>query len=98
MTEVGPTGGPPAAAAACSPRPTPVCCSMSFATRKELLDGLVPELRAMRDTRAAVPGCGTLEGESGMRAALFETLEWDCPLRGILSMHDLMAVPARRDG
>nr|WP_144208935.1 hypothetical protein [Mycobacterium tilburgii] len=34
-----------------------------------------------------------LEGASGIRTALFETLDWHSPLRGVLSMRDLLNVP-----
>ena len=34
-----------------------------------------------------------LEGPTGIRAALFETLEWPSPLLGIFSMKDLFRVP-----
>jgi hypothetical protein len=33
------------------------------------------------------------QGVAGIRAAIFETLDWASPIRGILSMRDLMAVP-----
>ncbi|WP_432855004.1 TrmB family transcriptional regulator [Amycolatopsis sp. CA-161197] len=93
MTEVGPTGRPAGRGRSVLTAADPGVLLDELATRKQLLDGLVPELRAMRDTQGSRPRVRYLEGESGMRAALFETLEWDCPLLGILSMHDLMAVP-----
>jgi predicted transcriptional regulator len=64
-----------------------------WATRRRVLDDVVPELRALFSTSRARPKVRYLEGASGIRTALFETLEWASPIRGILSMRDLMTVP-----
>jgi sugar-specific transcriptional regulator TrmB len=64
-----------------------------WATRKRVLDDLVPQLRALFSANRARPKVRYLEGETGIRTALFETLDWQSPLRGILSMRDLMTVP-----
>jgi predicted transcriptional regulator len=61
--------------------------------RKQLLDGLVPQLRAMHAKAGAQPRARYLEGSAGIRHALFQTLDWPSPLRGILSMRDLLTVP-----
>lgn len=64
-----------------------------WAMRRRVLDDLVPQLRALFSASRTRPKVRYLEGASGIRAALFETLEWDSPLCGILSMNDLMTVP-----
>jgi sugar-specific transcriptional regulator TrmB len=61
--------------------------------RKDLLEGLVPQLRAVLVKTGAKPRVRYLEGAAGIRTALFETLEWTSPLRGILSMRDVLSVP-----
>ncbi len=61
--------------------------------RKRQLDELVPQLRAMHAKSGAQPRARYLEGTAGIRTALFQTLEWPSPLRGILSMRDLLTVP-----
>lgn len=61
--------------------------------RRRVLEGLVPQLRAIQSKAGTAPRSRYLEGASGLRTALFETLEWASPLRGILSMHDLLSVP-----
>lgn len=64
-----------------------------WATRRRVLDDVVPQLRALFSASRSRPKVRYLEGAAGIRAALFETLEWQSPIRGILSMRDLMAVP-----
>lgn len=64
-----------------------------WSARRRVLDDLVPQLRALFSVSRARPKVRYLEGSAGIRAALFETLEWESPLRGILSMRDLMTVP-----
>lgn len=64
-----------------------------WAYRKNLLDDLVPRLRALRGDGQHQPRVRFMAGEAGIRSALFETLAWPSPLRGILSMKDLLAVP-----
>lgn len=61
--------------------------------RKQVLDGLVPQLRAMYAKAGTQPRARYLEGSAGIRHALFQTLDWPSPLRGILSMRDLLTVP-----
>ncbi|HWL96905.1 MAG TPA: helix-turn-helix domain-containing protein [Nocardioidaceae bacterium] len=61
--------------------------------RKQALDALVPQLRAMHEKAGRQPRARYLEGKAGIRSALFQTLEWPSPLRGILSMRDLLTVP-----
>lgn len=61
--------------------------------RRHALEGLVPQLRAMHAKGGAAPRVRYLEGAGGIRTALFETLDWPSPLRGILSMRDLLTVP-----
>ncbi|WP_052060586.1 TrmB family transcriptional regulator [Rhodococcoides fascians] len=64
-----------------------------WAQKKRVLESLVPQLRALHAKGGLAPRVRHLEGLSGIRTALFETLEWPSPLRGVLSMRDLMAVP-----
>ncbi|MGH3355064.1 MAG: TrmB family transcriptional regulator [Nocardioidaceae bacterium] len=61
--------------------------------RKQMLDSLVPQLRAMHTKTGTQPRARYLEGNAGIRNALFQTLDWPSPLRGILSMRDLLTVP-----
>ncbi|QVQ51730.1 hypothetical protein J4H86_23645 [Spiractinospora alimapuensis] len=61
--------------------------------RKRALDEILPRLQAMRAKVGAHPRVRYLEGASGIRKALFETLDWPSPIQGILSMRDLLAVP-----
>ncbi|MBB5157235.1 helix-turn-helix domain-containing protein [Saccharopolyspora phatthalungensis] len=61
--------------------------------RRQVLERLVPQLRAMHAKGGAAPRSRYLEGAVGIRTALFETLDWPSPLRGVLSMRDLMTVP-----
>lgn len=61
--------------------------------RRDLLERLVPQLRAIHAKGGTAPRSRYLEGAGGIRTALFETLNWPSPLRGILSMQDLMTVP-----
>ncbi|GAA5056442.1 hypothetical protein GCM10023259_039300 [Thermocatellispora tengchongensis] len=71
----------------------PVQLQEEWAMRRRVLDDLVPQLRALFSASRARPKVRYLEGAQGIRTALFETLEWDSPIRGILSMRDLMTVP-----
>lgn len=61
--------------------------------RKRVLDDVVPQLRAVFSENRARPKVRYLEGASGIQTALFETLDWESPICGILSMRDLMTVP-----
>ncbi|MDX2969729.1 helix-turn-helix domain-containing protein [Kribbella solani] len=64
-----------------------------WAERRRQLESLVPELRALHASGRSRPRVRYLEGASGIRSALFETLEWKSPILGILSMRDLLTVP-----
>lgn len=61
--------------------------------RRRLLDAVVPQLQAIHDKAGVRPRVRYFEGAEGIRTVLFETLEWPSPLRGILSMADLLTVP-----
>ncbi len=61
--------------------------------RRQIVDSLIPQLRAIQMSAKARPKVRHLEGVNGIREALMETLEWPSPLRGIFSMKDLFAVP-----
>jgi hypothetical protein len=93
ITEIGPTGKPAGRGRAVLTADDPGHLLEELAERKSLLDGLVPKLRAMRGKGGNQPRVRYLEGARGIRSALFETLEWSSPLRGILSMKDLWSVP-----
>jgi hypothetical protein len=95
ITEIGPTGKPAGRGRAVLTANDPGHLLEELAERKALLDDLVPKLRAIRGKGGTQPRVRYLEGASGMRSALFETLEWSAPLRGILSMKDLWSVPGR---
>lgn len=62
---------------------------------RKTLDELVPQLQAMRRKTGARPRVRYLEGTVGIRTALFETLSWHSPLKGILSMRDLLTEPGQ---
>lgn len=89
--EVGPDGQPDGRGRKVLTTADPGILLDEIAVRAELLDSLVPQLRALRDKGSGRPRTRYLEGQSGVRAALFETLKWGCALRGILSMSDLVA-------
>lgn len=61
--------------------------------RRAVLARLVPQLTAIQSTAHGRPKVRYLEGQTGIRAALFETLEWTAPLQGIFAMKDLFKVP-----
>lgn len=71
----------------------PVQLLEEWGARRRVLDDVVPQLRALFSNSRSRPKVRYLEGASGIRTALFETLEWASPMRGILSMRDLMTVP-----
>lgn len=96
VTEVGPTGKPAGRGRAVLTANDPGHLLEEWAERKAMLDGLVPKLRAMRGKGGTQPRVRYLEGASGIRSALFETWDWPSPLRGILSMKDLMSVPGHQ--
>ncbi|MQA03676.1 MAG: transcriptional regulator [Streptosporangiales bacterium] len=58
-----------------------------------MLDAVVPQLQAIHDKAGVRPRVRYFEGADGIRSVLFETLNWPSPLRGILSMVDLLNVP-----
>lgn len=94
-TEVGPTGKPAGRGRSVLTANDPAHLIEEWTARKEVLDNLVPKLRAMRAKGGSQPRVRYLEGSAGIRSALFETLDWPSPLRGILSMKDLLSVPGR---
>ncbi|MDJ1114912.1 TrmB family transcriptional regulator [Microbacterium dauci] len=58
-----------------------------------IIDDLIPRLSAIAHSQSLTPRVRLLEGAAGIRTALFETLAWVGPLRGIFSMQDLFDVP-----
>ena len=64
-----------------------------WSQRRRVLESVVPQLRAFHAKAGTAPRVRYLEGASGIRTALFETLDWSSPLRGVLSMRDLLSVP-----
>ena len=95
ITEVGPTGKPAGRGRGLLTANDPSHLLDEWVERKEVLDSLVPKLRAMRAKGGSQPRVRYLEGVSGIKSALFETLGWPSPLRGILSMKDLLSVPGQ---
>jgi sugar-specific transcriptional regulator TrmB len=71
----------------------PQCLLDEWSQRRRVLESVVPQLRAFHAKAGTAPRVRYLEGASGIRTALFETLDWPSPLRGVLSMHDLLSVP-----
>lgn len=71
----------------------PVQLLDEWSARRRMLDDLVPQLRAHFSASRTRPKVRYLEGASGIRNALFETLDWESPIHGILSMRDLMTIP-----
>ncbi|MGY1749309.1 TrmB family transcriptional regulator [Modestobacter sp. SYSU DS0511] len=59
--------------------------------RKRILDEVVPRLRAIHEKAGPFPRTSHYDGAAGIRQALFETLNWGCDLRAIMSMEDLYA-------
>lgn len=68
---------------------------MEWEARKQLLEQLVPELRAMHRKARQAARARYLEGSAGIVGALAQSLEWNTPLRAILSMKDLFQVPGK---
>ncbi|RLV54858.1 transcriptional regulator [Aeromicrobium phragmitis] len=93
LTEVGASGKAGARGRAVLTANDPGHLLDEWTYRKNLLDDLVPRLRALRGDGQHQPRVRFMAGEAGIRAALFETLSWPSPLRGILSMKDLLTVP-----
>ncbi len=71
----------------------PQCLLDEWSQRRRVLESVVPQLRAFHAKAGTAPRMRYLEGASGIRTALFETLDWPSPLRGVLSMRDLLSVP-----
>lgn len=71
----------------------PQCLVDDWRDQGRLLDTVVPQLKAVHDKAGVRPRVRYFEGDDGIRSVLFETLNWPSPLRGILSMSDLLAVP-----
>jgi sugar-specific transcriptional regulator TrmB len=61
--------------------------------RQRSAERLIPQLRAIQSSAPGRPKVRYLEGHSGIRTALFETLKWPSPLLGIFAMKDLFLVP-----
>ncbi|MGH3383113.1 MAG: TrmB family transcriptional regulator [Nocardioidaceae bacterium] len=93
ITDVGPNGKPAGRGRGVLTANDPGQLLDEWAERKDVLETLVPKLRAMRAKGGSQPRVRYLEGANGIRSALFETLGWPSPLRGILSMKDLLSVP-----
>jgi sugar-specific transcriptional regulator TrmB len=94
FTESGPQGGTVAGRGRTVLRAAdPQCLLTEWEQRRQTLDHLVPQLRAVYAKGGVAPRSRYLEGARGIRTALFETLDWPSPLRGVLSMRDLMTVP-----
>lgn len=93
VTEVGSTGTPAGRSRSVLAANDPGQLLDDLEARRRELDSLVPRLQAMRAKGGSHPRVRYLEGDAGIRAALFETLSWPSPLRGILSMRDLLTVP-----
>jgi HTH-type transcriptional regulator, sugar sensing transcriptional regulator len=64
-----------------------------WSQRRRVLESVVPQLRAFHAKAGTAPRVRYLEGTRGIRTALFDTLDWPSPLRGVLSMRDLLSVP-----
>lgn len=93
LTEVGPTGQPSGRSRGVLTANDPGRLLDEWAHRKNLLDDLVPRLRAVRGDGLFQPRVRFMPGEAGINSALFETLSWRSPIRGILSMKDLLTTP-----
>ena len=81
ITEIGPNGKPAGRGRGVLTANDPGHLLEEWAERKEVLDSLVPKLRAMRPKGGSQPRVRYLEGVSGIKSALFETLAWPSPLR-----------------
>lgn len=63
-----------------------------LAVRRGQVESVIPLLRAIQP-KGTLPRARYLEGATGIRTALFESLEWPSPIYGILSMTDLISTP-----
>ncbi|WP_193079002.1 MULTISPECIES: TrmB family transcriptional regulator [Brevibacterium] len=61
----------------------------------KVLDDVLPQLHAIAHKKSMVPRVRFFEGALGIKAALFETLDWGNELYGIFSMQDLLEIPGR---
>jgi HTH-type transcriptional regulator, sugar sensing transcriptional regulator len=96
VTETGPTGEPAGRGRAVLAATDPEQLMTQWRERGEVLTGLVPRLKAVMATHTARPRVRYLEGPTGIRAALWEVLGWGVPLKGILSMSDLLQTPGSK--
>lgn len=93
ITEIASTGKPSGRSRGVLTANDPGLLLEEWQERHQILDDLVPKLKAMRAKGGSQPRVRYLEGANGIRSALFETLNWPTPLRGILSMKDLLSTP-----
>jgi len=96
VTEIGPTGEPAGRGRGVLRATDPEQFLTEWRERGNVLRELVPRLKAVMSTQTSRPRVRYLEGQAGITAALWETLTWGVPLKGILSMMDLMQVPGRQ--
>lgn len=73
----------------------PALLLQDLAEKREVAQRLIPQLHAIR-SKGSLPRVRYLEGVAGIRTALFESLEWESPIRGILSMSDLIVAPGEQ--
>ncbi|GAA4263363.1 TrmB family transcriptional regulator [Dactylosporangium darangshiense] len=95
VTEIGPTGEPAGRGRGVLRATDPEQFLTEWRERGNVLKELVPRLKAVMSTQTSRPRVRYLEGHAGITAALWETLTWGVPLKGILSMADLLQVPGR---
>ncbi|WP_406293239.1 hypothetical protein OG948_01865 [Embleya sp. NBC_00888] len=96
VTEIGPTGERAGRGRGVLRAADPEQFLNEWRERGNVLEQLVPRLRAVMSTETARPRVRYLEGQTGITAALRETLTWGVPLKGILSMMDLLQVPGKQ--
>jgi sugar-specific transcriptional regulator TrmB len=96
VTEVGPTGEPAGRGRGVLRAADPEQFLAEWRERGDVLRELVPRLKAVMNTQTSRPRVRYLEGGAGIATALREVLKWGVPLKGILSMVDLLQVPGRQ--
>lgn len=96
VTEIGPTGERAGRGRGVLRATDPEQFLTEWQARGNVLRELVPRLKAVMSTETSRPRVRYLEGQTGITAALWETLTWGVPLKGILSMMDLLQVPGRQ--
>jgi sugar-specific transcriptional regulator TrmB len=96
VTEIGPTGERAGRGRGVLRATDPEQFLTEWRARGNVLRELVPRLKAVMSTETSRPRVRYLEGQTGITAALWETLTWGVPLKGILSMMDLLQVPGRQ--